>query len=919
MENSMSETPRLFLIDAMPLLYRGHFIFLRNPRTNSDGDNTSALFGYLNSLLQIIEKEKPTHIAVAFDTPEPTFRHEMYPEYKAQREAMPEGIGWAIPRAKELTKAMNVSLLELPGYEADDIIGTFARMAERSGMETYMVTPDKDYTQLVSKTTYLYRPGKGGDSAEIMGIPEVLGKYGLDRVDQVIDMLGLAGDTADNIPGVPGIGEKTAAKLLRTFGDVENLLAHTDQLKGKQREKVEANADKARLSKTLATINCEVPIDLSLETFLLGDYKSDALERMIREHEFTGIGKRLFGGAFSVASPMGDLFDGVDDTPAFATIKDTAHDYHLVDQPDAQAKLAASLMDLDRFCFDTETTSLDTQEAELVGVALSWEPGVAYYCPAQDEQDARRLLALLQPALTSPTIEKIGHNLKYDISVLRRYDVAVSGPIFDTMLAHYVVDPVQRHGMDALARTYLKYEPVSIEALIGPKGKDQGSIADAPLAEVAEYAAEDADVTLRLYDILKKKVTDEDATRALNECENPLINVLVDMEHEGIRIDDVALKAFSIRLGADIERLEAEIYECAGTEFNIASPKQLGEILFDRLQVEEKPKKTKTGQYATNEEILTRLAFDHDIASKVLEFRGCQKLKSTYVDTLPLAIRESTGRVHTSYNQAVTATGRLQSNNPNLQNIPIRTERGREIRRAFVPRDADHLLLSADYSQIELRVMAEISGDAALRQTFKDGVDVHRATAARVNGVDLDGVTEDMRRHAKMVNFGIIYGISAFGLSQRLRIPRAQAAAIIDAYFEEFPGVKGYMDTTIAYAVDKGYVQTLMGRRRYLPDIHSRNATTRHSAERNAINTPIQGTAADMIKLAMIRIHHALNDAGLKTRMLLQVHDELVFDLLRTEEDQVRDIVRDGMQNAIKTEVPIVVDMDTGDNWLQAH
>ena len=915
----MSETPRLFLIDAMPLLYRGHFIFLRNPRTNSDGDNTSALFGYLNSLLQIIEKEKPTHIAVAFDTPEPTFRHEMYPEYKAQREAMPEGIGWAIPRAKEMTKAMNLSVLELPGYEADDIIGTFARMAERSGMETYMVTPDKDYTQLVSETTYLYRPGKSGDSAEIMGIPEVLGKYGLDRIDQVIDMLGLAGDTADNIPGVPGIGEKTAAKLLRTFGDVENLLAHTDQLKGKQREKVEANADKARLSKTLATINCEVPIDLSLETFLLGDYKSEALERIIREHEFTGIGKRLFGGAFSVASPMGDLFAGVDDTPAFATIKDTAHDYHLVDQPDAQEKLAASLMGLDRFCFDTETTSLDTQEAELVGVALSWEPGVAYYCPAQDEQDARRLLNLLQPALTSPTIEKIGHNLKYDISVLRRYNIAVSGPIFDTMLAHYVVDPVQRHGMDALARTYLKYDPVSIETLIGPKGKDQISIADAPLAEVAEYAAEDADVTLQLYEILKKKVTDEDATRALNECENPLVNVLVDMEREGIRIDDVALKAFSIRLGADIERLEAEIYECAGTEFNIASPKQLGEILFDRLQVEAKPKKTKTGQYATNEEILTRLAFDHDIASKVLEFRGCQKLKSTYVDTLPLAIRESTGRVHTSYNQAVTATGRLQSNNPNLQNIPIRTERGREIRRAFVPRDADHVLLSADYSQIELRVMAEISGDAALRQTFKDGVDVHRATAARVNGVDLDGVTEDMRRHAKMVNFGIIYGISAFGLSQRLRIPRAQAAGIIDAYFAEFPGVKGYMDKTIAYAVDKGYVQTLMGRRRYLPDIHSRNATTRQSAERNAINTPIQGSAADMIKLAMIRIHRALNDAGLKTRMLLQVHDELVFDLLRTEEDQVRDIVRDGMQNALPTDVPIVVDMDTGENWLQAH
>ena len=917
----MSESARLFLIDAMPLLYRGHFIFLRNPRVSSSGVNTSALFGYINSLLQILETEKPTHIAVAFDTPEPTFRHKQYPDYKAQREAMPEDIGWAIPRAKEITKALNITLVERPGFEADDIIGTLTHMAEERDIETFMVTPDKDYSQLVSASTFLYRPGKGGEGPEVLGEPEVLEKYGLTRVDQVIDMLGLAGDAADNIPGVPGVGEKTAAKLLRQFGDVENLLQNTDQLKGKQREKVEASADLARLSKSLATICCEVPLSLTLEDLVLREYKTDALEKMIREYEFTGIGKRLFGQHFSVAGPGPgrDLFDGIDETPAFATIKDTAHSYHLVEDPAEQQKLAESLLGLECFCFDTETTSLDTTKAELVGVALCWQAGEAHYCPVKDEADAARLLALLAPALQHPEIEKVGHNLKYDLTVLRRYGLHVKGPIFDTMLAHYVVDPAQRHGMDALARTYLKYEPVSIETLIGPKGKDQKTIAEAPLAQVAEYAAEDADVTWRLREILIAKVESDGASRALYECENPLVRVLIDMEGEGIRVNSEALNAYSLRLAEEIQSLQSDIYAAAGGEFNIASPKQLGEVLFDRLKLELKPKKTKTGQYATNEEVLTRLAFEHEIAATVLEFRACQKLKSTYVDTLPQAVRDDTGRVHTTYNQSVTATGRLQSQNPNLQNIPIRTERGREIRRAFIPRHEDYVLLSADYSQIELRVMAEISGDEALRETFDQGVDVHTATAARVNGVALEEVTADMRRQAKMVNFGIIYGISAFGLSQRLRIPRGEAAAIIDEYFRQYPGIKRYMDETIAEAGKQGYVQTLMGRYRYLPDISSRNATTRQAAERNAINTPIQGTAADMIKLAMIRIQRVLKERQVKSRMLLQVHDELVFDVFRPEESQVREIILDGMQNAIEMRVPIVVDIGVGETWLEAH
>ncbi|MDA0990008.1 MAG: DNA polymerase I [Verrucomicrobia bacterium] len=934
----MSSEKRLFLLDGMPLLYRGHFIFMRNPRITSTGMNVSALYGFTNSLLQIIESEKPTHLAVVFDTPEPTFRHQEYPDYKAQREAMPEDIAAAIPLSKQITEAFNVKLITCPGFEADDIIGTLAAQAEQQGFTTFLVTPDKDFAQLVGPHTKLYRPAKAGGGPEIYGVDEVLERWSIQRVDQIIDLLGMAGDAVDNIPGIPGVGEKTAVKLLQQFGDLENLLANTDQLKGKQKEKVEAFADQARLSRRLATIHCEVPLDWSPEDLTIGEPDQDALRELFRQYEFQSLGKRILGGDFKLVSDsppaQGELLLGGESAPtapgaagdatpeSLTSAAHVAHQYHLVTDAADLESLVKSLRASTSFCFDTETTGLDARTTGLVGLAFAIVPHEAYYVPAPSGREAaRKLLESFRPAFEDPAIEKVGHNLKFDAAVLYAHGVALNGPLFDTMLAHYVIDPEQRHGMDHLSRTFLRYSPIPITSLIGEKerGKEQASIADAPVEAVAEYAAEDADVTLQLRAVLEPLVKTSGAERALNECENPLIPVLVAMEAEGIRLNSEALAEYSIVLGTEIEGLQAAIYEEAGTQFNIASPKQLGEIMFDYMKIEDKGKKTRTGQYQTNEAVLTQLAVKHRIAELVLEYRACQKLKSTYVDALPLAVSPETGRLHTSYNQAVTATGRMQSQNPNLQNIPIRTERGREIRKAFVPRDADHVLLSADYSQIELRIMAELSGDEALLQTFIDGHDVHTATAARVNGVALADVTREMRGQAKMVNFGIIYGISAFGLSQRLRIPRNDAADIISAYFSQYPQVKRFMDQTIESARETGLVQTLLGRRRLLADINSRNATVRQQAERNAINTPIQGTAADLIKIAMVNIHRQFQEKKLQSRMLLQVHDELVFDCKRDEEAAVRECVTACMKHAIKTRVPIVVDIGVGDNWLEAH
>ncbi len=926
-------TKKLFLLDGMPLLYRGHFIFMRNPRITSKGINTSALYGFINSLTQIIANEKPTHIAVVFDTKEPTFRHERFPQYKAEREAMPEDIAEAIPRSHELTKAFNIALVTFPGYEADDVIGTLATHAEKDGFDTYMVTPDKDFGQLVSDHTFLYKPGKASDPPEIMGVKEVTEKWGIERVDQLIDVLGLAGDSVDNIPGVPGIGEKTAVKLLKEFDNMEKLLASTESLKGKQKEKLEEFADQARLCRELATIVREVPVDFDPEALAYQEPDKEKLEPMFRELEFESLGKRIFGDTFKLVGEktkavQGELAIGetqeatTDAEPEvnFKSIDDVEHTYQLVKTAKDRKALAKRLEDSDAFCFDLETTGLDSRNTDIVGIAFALEPHEAFYVPAEvDREKSGPLLDLFRPALEKEGVEKVGHNLKFDVGVLRAHGIDVAGPLFDTMLAHYVIEPEHRHGMDQLSRTYLGYSPVPITALIGERGKDQKSLTDIPVEQVSDYAAEDADVTLQLRHTLEPMVKKNDAVRAFRECENPLIPVLVDMETEGIRLDSDALKDYSVVLGGEIEKLEAKIYKVAGTTFNIGSPKQLGEIMFDYMKIEERAKKTRTGQYKTNEEVLTQLAEKHEIAELVLEYRSRVKLKSTYVDALPESVCPETGRVHTDYSQAVTATGRIQSNNPNLQNIPIRTERGREIRKAFVPRDKDYVLMSADYSQIELRVMAELSGDGAMLATFKEGVDIHAATAARVNDVDVEGVTDDMRRQAKMVNFGIIYGISAFGLAQRLKIPRNDAAEIINEYFRQYPQVKRYMDQTIEFAREHGHVRTLMGRRRVLPDIDSRNNTVRQAAERNAINTPIQGTAADMIKVAMIRIHQQFADEGLKSKMLLQVHDELVFDLHRKEEDAVREIVETSMKEALQLKVPIVVDSGIGENWLEAH
>ncbi|MEI6891457.1 MAG: DNA polymerase I [Pontiella sp.] len=926
---------KLFLIDGMAIIYRAYFGFIRNPRISSNGENTSAVYGFVNTLLNLIQTYEPTHLAVALDTSEPTFRHIEYPEYKATRDETPEGIRTGIPHIKNLLKAFNIPILEYPGFEADDVIGTLARQAEKEGYETYMVTPDKDFAQLVDEHTFMLKPGRGGEEGELLKVKNILEQWNIAKIEQVIDILGLAGDTADNIPGVPGIGPKTAQKLIAQFGSVENLLENTDQLKGKQKEKVEANKEQALLSKKLVTIKCDVPVKEKPEQLLMGERNDDALKILFTELEFKSMITRLFGesptpASVSVAAAsagQGDLFEFAasshaemtESAPGFKTIKEVKHNYHLVTTATERAELAQMLSGILEICFDTETTGLDVRTAELIGISFCVEPGEAWYVSLPPDRE-QALLAMkpFLPILGNSDIRKVGQNLKYDISVLKWHGIPVKGELLDTMLAHYLIDPDQSHKMDRMAEIELNYSPIPIEALIGQKKSEQKSMREVDLDQLCEYAAEDADIAMQLWRKLKPMLKERGQERVFYEIETPLLPVLSQMEYNGINLNVANLNTYSIELGEKIQHLEKGVFTKAGMEFNLNSPKQLGEVLFDLLHLVDKPKKTKTGQYKTNEEVLSGLAHEHEIVREILDYRGLTKLKSTYVDALPKDVFPNTGRVHTTFSQAVTTTGRLSSVNPNLQNIPIRTAEGREIRRAFIPREG-FTLLASDYSQIELRIMAELSGDTHLREAFIHGEDIHTATAARVFGVDKDIVTREMRSKAKMVNFGIIYGISAFGLSQRLGIPRKEAQVIIEQYRANYPGVQDYLDSTIEFAQKNQYVQTIAGRRRYIRDINAKNQMVRSGAERNAINAPIQGTAADMIKIAMIDIQNMLEEKQTQTKLLLQVHDELVFDLALDEADELIPLIEGKMKSAIPMEIPILVESGTGANWLEAH
>ncbi len=972
-------TKKLFLLDAMALIYRAYFAFNKNPRLNSKGLNTSAVFGFANVLLDLLKNEKPTHIGVAFDTMAPTVRKTGFDAYKAHRQETPEDIITSLPYIRELIEGFNIPVLAVDGYEADDVIGTLAKQAEMHGYTTYMMTSDKDFGQLVSDKTFIYKPGKFGSDVEILGVKEVCEKFSIKRPEQVIDILGLWGDAADNIPGIPGVGEVTAKKLLAEFDSVENLIANADKIANeKLRQKVIEFQDQAMMSKQLATIILDVPVEFDETKLIMETPDTARLKVLFDELEFKTFSQRVFTwldqreekqeeGAEenaksktqnsktesrrAAAAAPPDLFSGTIDfqpedqegiTPDISeqgnlsvpsasfrddlqvshhrTISDTPHSYHLSATKEEMARLAGQLGALTSFCFDTETTGLDPSTAELVGMSFAWQPNEAFYVPLPaNREETLQILSLFKPVFENEKIGKTGQNLKFDISILRSYEVFVTGPLFDTMMAHYLIQPDMRHGMDLLAETYLGYSPVSIESLIGKKGLNQLTMRSVDVETVKEYAAEDADITWQLRQVFEPMLEKTDTRDLFDSIETPLIPVLASMEAEGVRVDPATLNDFSATLEKDIRILESAIFDDAGATFNVSSPKQLGEILYDKLKIVENPKQTKTKQYSTSEDVLAKLENTHPIVSKILEYRSLTKLKSTYVDVLPTLISPRDGRVHTSYNQAVAATGRLSSNNPNLQNIPIRTEKGREIRKAFVARDENFVLLSADYSQIELRIIAHLSRDAGMIEDFNLGLDIHSATAAKVYGIKLEEVTREMRRNAKMVNFGIIYGISAFGLADRLNIPRKEAAEIIRQYFDKYPGIKVYMDSTIAQARKNGYVETMMKRRRYLRDINSGNATIRSFAERNAINAPIQGTAADMIKIAMINIFREMEQRKLKSRMILQVHDELIFDVAKSEVDILKPIVTEGMQDAIRLDVPVLVEMNTGDNWLEAH
>ncbi len=936
-------TKKLFLLDAMALIYRAHFAFIKNPRITSTKLNTSAVFGFTNTLLEVIKKEKPTHLAVVFDTKAPTFRHVKFVEYKANREAPPEDIIIAIPYVKRLVKALNIQTIELDGYEADDLIGTLASKAPKDDFDVFMYTPDKDYGQLVDENVFLYKPAFLGNSVEIQGVAEVLNRWEIARIDQVTDMLGLMGDKVDNIPGIPGIGEKTACKLLAEYGSVESILENADKIPGKLGEKIKAGYESAILSKWLAKIDVDAPVAFDENSLLIGEQNDEELATLLDELEFRTLKSRLIkSSAGSVTEtesttaarkPKAQVSTQISlfgDEPAEEdnpvppsdknTIHNTVHYYQLIDTPDTRSDLIRYLMAQEEICFDTETTDVEAMDAEIVGLSFAYQAGEGYYIPFPPDKDAAQaIMEEFRPLFEHPDIAKIAQNLKYDMTILGNYGIELKGKLYDTMLAHYILEPEQRHGMDYMAANYLNYEPVSIEELIGKKGKKQGSMRDVELEAIKEYAAEDADITLQLKSILDQELKKTSQEKLLHEVEVPLVKVLSDMEVEGVRLDVAALKDLSDTLSRDILETQSQIYDIVGFEFNVASPKQLGEILFEKMKIDSKPKKTPSGQYATGEDILTYYEAEHEIVRKILDYRELTKLKSTYVDALPALISGKTGRIHTSYNQAVTATGRLSSTNPNLQNIPIRTVRGREIRKAFIPKDEEHVILSADYSQIELRIMAAFSGDESMIEAFNNNIDIHSTTASKVFKVPLEAVTSDMRRKAKMVNFGIIYGISAFGLAQRLGIPRGEAKEIIDAYFDQFPRVKSFMDSCIEKAREAEFVETILGRRRYLRDINSRNQTNRGFAERNAINAPIQGSAADLIKVAMINIHQFIREQNLKSKMILQVHDELVFDAHHSEIDLMKEQVHRLMSTAIPLTVKIDTGIGLGKNWLEAH
>ena len=927
---------KLFLIDAYALIYRSYYAFLKNPRINSKGMNTSAIFGFINSLEDVLKRENPTHIAVAFDPKGPTFRHEAYELYKAQREETPEVIRQSVPIIKDIIEAYNIPILEVPRFEADDVIGTVSKQAEKEGFEVYMMTPDKDYGQLVSEHIFMYRPKFGGDY-EVMGVKEVLNKYSLTSVDQVIDLLGLMGDSSDNIPGCPGVGEKTAQKLLEEYGSIENLLENTDKLKGALQKRVTENAEQIRFSKFLATIKTDVPIQFDAAKCVREKPNETRLTEIYTELEFrTFINKMTGEEKKSAPAPQkvvakgpvqGNLFDlfateepSVPKYSTLANLKTILHVYKTVDTEEEMAKLGRFLADQDFFAFDTETDGIDPLTAGLVGMSFAVKENEAWYVPVPaDKEEATKVVAHFSPALQNRKSQKIGQNIKFDIIVLRKYGVRVAGPLFDTMIAHYLLNPELRHGMDYLAETYLKYKPVPISQLIGPKGKNQLCMRDVPLAQIAEYAAEDADVTLKLKNFFAPELKKAGIESLFFDIEMPLIYVLVEMEATGVKLDTVALKQSSEELTAALNNLEKEIYELAGVKFNINSSKQVGEVLFEHLKIEEKAKKTKTGSYSTSEDILEKMRSKHPVVGKLLEYRGLKKLLSTYIDALPELINPETGKIHTSFNQTVTATGRLSSTNPNLQNIPIRDELGREIRKAFIPDNEDCTFFSADYSQIELRIMAHLSQDEHMIEAFRSGADIHSATAAKIYGIPVEEVTGDMRRKAKTANFGIIYGISIFGLAERLNIPRAESKELIEGYFKSYPGIRDYMDESIRIAKEKGYVETIFKRKRYLPDINSHNAIVRGYAERNAINAPIQGSAADIIKVAMVRIYNRFEEEGLKSKMILQVHDELNFNVCQDEQEKVRQIVLEEMENAIQLQVPLIADCGEGKNWLEAH
>lgn len=926
---------KLFLLDAFALIYRAHFAFISRPLINSKGLNVSAITGFTNSLWEVLKKEKPTHIAVVFDLPGPTFRHEMYVEYKANREKQPEDITTAIPYIKKIIEAFNIPVAACAGYEADDVIGTLAKQAEKEGFDVYMMTPDKDYAQLVSDKVFLYKPARMGKGVSILGAKEVLEKWQIKRVDQVIDVLGLQGDAVDNIPGIKGVGAKTAVKLLAEFDSIEGILANTDQLKGKLKEKVEAGHEAALMSKKLATIELNCPIQFDAEKYKVEPFNIEALKELFSELEFRTLMKRIVGAsAESTEGQQTDLFGNViasktrtnkapskEGSIADKHIANVAHEYHLVETAEQRAELIALLGKEKIFCFDTETTGLNVSEAELVGIAFSIKTKEAYYVPIpENQEEAQSVVDEFKALFENSAIEKIGQNIKYDILMLKWYGLEVKGKYWDTMLMHYVLEPESRHNLTYLAESYLNYSPVAIQNLIGKNGKNQLSMRDVAPEKIKEYAGEDADITLQVK-LELDKLLDGDLLNLYNEVEEPLVDVLVEIEYNGVNLDVPFLEDYSKVLDKEITIIKKKIFDAAGLNtFNLDSPKQVGEVLFSKLEIPYRWKRTKTGQFSTNEEKLSELAKEHEIVADLLTYRSMAKLKSTYVDALPKLISKKTGRIHSSFNQALTATGRLSSQNPNLQNIPIRSERGREVRKAFIPKDDKHILLAADYSQIELRLVAEISGDKAMLQAFQDGLDIHQATAARIYGVPLDEVTKEQRYNAKTVNFSIIYGAGATNLSKNLGIKRSEAQALISQYFNEYEGLKNYMENVVTKAREDGYVTTLKGRRRTLRDLTSQNSMMRSHAERNAVNTPIQGSAADMIKLAMIKIHKAIKEAGLQTKMTSQVHDELIFDVPLEELEQAKALINEHMKNALPgMKVPILVGMDTGANWLEAH